>query len=138
MGGDPHAETLVAQRLDLTEVIGDRRLAHARQAAARVGGEEQHELDARLGRRVGGGARLLEAQVVELADRRVAGRAHLARTRRRTCVRTCPGDCPSASRSMPSRHSQKSEPAARPRSARWNVCVCALTNPGSVSVSATA
>jgi hypothetical protein len=53
-------------------------------------------------------------------------------------VRTVATVYASASRSIPSRHCQKSPPAARPRSARWNVCVCALTNPGSVTVSATA
>ena len=49
MGGDADAEPVVAQRLDLAEVVRDRRLAEAREAAARVGGEEQHELDAGLG-----------------------------------------------------------------------------------------
>ena len=38
---------------------------------------------------------------------------------------------------MVSRHVQKSRPAARPRNARWNVWLCALTNPGSARVSAT-
>ena len=53
-------------------------LAHPRQPAAGVGGEEEHELDPRLaGGRRGRLARLVEAEVVELADRGVAGAAHL-------------------------------------------------------------
>src|SRR5579872_3444556 len=32
---------------------------------------------------------------------------------------------------MDSRQAQKSPPAPRPRSARWNACECAETNPGS-------
>ena len=34
--------------------------------------------------------------------------------------------------SISSRHAQKSSAPARPRRARWNVWLCALTNPGSV------
>lgn len=52
--------------------------------------------------------------------------------------RTSAGSCRSASASTSSRQAQKSPPPARPRRARWNVCVCALTNPGNVSVAVTA
>ena len=38
---------------------------------------------------------------------------------------------------MPSRHAQKSAPAARPRSARWKAWLCAFTNPGRLIVRAT-
>ena len=39
---------------------------------------------------------------------------------------------------MVSRHAQKSPPAARPRSARWNVWLWAFTNPGNSNEPATA
>src|ERR671936_346950 len=39
---------------------------------------------------------------------------------------------------MDSRQPQKSPPSVRPRKARWKAWLCALTNPGRVSVSATA
>ena len=77
MGGEPDPDAVVPQRLELVEVLGRGRLPHPRQAAARVGGEEQHELDARLGGGRGGRARLVDAEVVELADGGVAGAAHL-------------------------------------------------------------
>ena len=38
---------------------------------------------------------------------------------------------------MPSRQAQKSPPAARPRSARWNAWLCAFTKPGSVTARGT-
>src|SRR5687767_12199503 len=38
---------------------------------------------------------------------------------------------------MPSRHAQKSPPAARPRRARWNVWLWALTKPESAAVRGT-
>ena len=48
------------------------------QAAARVGDVQEHELDARLRSRLDRGPCLVDAEVVELADRGVARRAHLA------------------------------------------------------------
>src|SRR5581483_4311893 len=78
VGGEPHASARVAQRLDLTQVLGDRLLTESRQPSSPVSAEEQHLLDARLARRLDGGVRLREAEVVELADRRVAGGEHLA------------------------------------------------------------
>ena len=67
---------------------------------------------------------------MELADGGVAGGAHLAvgvGVERRGRVS---GVCRSASASISSRQAQKSPPPARPRSARWNVWLCALTKPG--------
>ena len=89
--------------------------------------------DGRLGR----GERLGHAEVVELADRRVAGGEHLAVASARTRSRTSSGVWRSASASIVSRQAQKSPPAARPRSARWNVWLCAFTKPGRRSVPAT-
>ena len=78
VGGQPDGEPAVAQLLDPAEVIRRRALAKAVEPAARIGGVEKDERDAgRLGR-LRGGERLVEAEVVELADGRVAGGAHLA------------------------------------------------------------
>src|SRR6266511_707559 len=44
---------------------------------------------------------------------------------------------PRACPNMTSRQAQKSSPSARPRMARWNAWLCALTNPGSESLSGT-
>ena len=79
---------------------------------------EQHDLDADLGRSLGGGERLGCAEVVELTDRRVAGGAHLPIHLGVPQSRTESGVARSASSSMPSRHVQKSVPAALPRRAR--------------------
>ncbi len=72
-----------AQRLDLVQVLGGRGLAEALEAAARVGGVEEDEVDPGGLRGLGGRERLLEAEVVELADRGVA-RARASRRRRRS------------------------------------------------------
>ena len=82
VGGEADSDAVLPQRLQLPEILGGRLLAHPRQAAARVGGEEEDEVDARVGGRFGGRARLLEPEVVELADRRVAGVPHLGVRRR--------------------------------------------------------
>ena len=74
------------QRVDAHEVVIDRRVAEARVPAAVVGGREQH--DPQVGRRLGNRQRhrvrvLVRrpvgpvVDVVELADRAVAGRGHL-------------------------------------------------------------
>ena len=76
-GATPTRMPRVAQLLELAKVLGDRLLPEAVDAAARVGDVEQHDLDARLGRRLGGGVRLREPEVVELADGRVARVAQL-------------------------------------------------------------
>ena len=78
MGGEPDGDAPAAQVLDLAQVLGDRLLPKARQPAAAVCGEEQHDLDSGL---VGGLHRcecLVEAEVVELAHSGVAGGAQLA------------------------------------------------------------
>ena len=51
-------------------------------------------------------------------------------TPRRSALRTDSGVARSASSSIPSRHVQKSVPAARPRSARWKAWLWLLTKPG--------
>ena len=61
------------------------------------------------------------AEVVELSDRRVAGRPHLAVDRARTRRARAPASGAPPRRASCRRHAQKSPPAARPRSARWNV-----------------
>src|SRR5581483_3321485 len=78
VGGDADPDAGRAKLLDAVQVLGDRGLAEAVDAPARVRGVEQHELDARVvgrGRRL---VRLREPEVVELPDRGVAGVAQLA------------------------------------------------------------
>jgi hypothetical protein len=77
VGGKPDPNPAAAQLLELAQVRGRRLLPEPRQAAAGVGGEQQRQLDRRLLRRVDGCERLVEPEVVELADRGVAGGAHL-------------------------------------------------------------
>ena len=77
MGGEPDPDAVVPQRLQLSEVLGRGCLSHPRQPAPRVGGEEEHELDARFGGGLRGRSRLVDAEVVELADRGVARVGHL-------------------------------------------------------------
>ena len=69
---------------------------------------------------------------MELADGGVAGRPHLAVDVRRSRSARLGRLPPAASSSIVSRQAQKSPPAARPRSARWNAWQCAFTKPGSV------
>src|SRR5205807_8222559 len=76
VGGEPDRDAVGLERLHLAEVVEDRRLAEALQPAARVGGEQEHDLDARRARRLDGGPGLRLADVVELADGGVAGRTH--------------------------------------------------------------
>ena len=119
MGGDPNGDPGCAKRLDLLEVGADARLAHPVEAAALVRDVEQHDRDPGIGCRLGRRKRLGRAEIVELSDGGVACGAHLA-----VDVRVVPltesGVARSASASIPSRQVQKSVPAARPRSARWN------------------
>ena len=77
MGGNTHRDAGTSERLDLAEVGGDRRLAHAVEAPALVGDVEQHDRDSCLGGRLGHGKGLGNAEVVELAHSRVPGGAHL-------------------------------------------------------------
>jgi len=78
VGGDADGEALPAQSLDLVEKHMYGVLPEALDAASCVGDVQQHELDACLRRRVRRGTGLGGADVVELADRRVAGGQHLA------------------------------------------------------------
>src|SRR5438105_5521398 len=73
MRGEADREVTRTQLLDLAQVVGGGLLAEARQAAARVGGQEEDDRDAGVLRRLRGRERLVEAEVVELADDRVAG-----------------------------------------------------------------
>ena len=61
----------------MAQVVGDRVLAETRQAAASVCRQQQHDPDAGFRSSLDGRKRLVEAEVVKLADRRVAGRAQL-------------------------------------------------------------
>ena len=79
MGGEPDAETARAAELSTSARYSlDRLLPKAREPAARVGDVQEHELDPRCLGRLGRRERLGDAEIVELADRRVAGGAHLA------------------------------------------------------------
>jgi hypothetical protein len=75
---DPDAGARGAQLLHLVEICGGRRLAEALEPAPRVGGEEEDELDAGRRGRLDGRLRLVQTDVVELADGGVARRKHLA------------------------------------------------------------
>ena len=77
VGGDADPDPAPAELLDLLEVRGRGFLAEAGETSARVGGEEQGQRDAGLVRGLRGGECLVEPEVVELPDRRVAGGAHL-------------------------------------------------------------
>ena len=78
-GATPTAMPVVAQRLELRRGTSATESCRKRgDAAAEVAGVEADERDAGLGGGLGGGARLVEPEVVELADRRVAVRAQLA------------------------------------------------------------
>ena len=78
VGGDPDRDPGRAERLDLREVGGDGRLAHAVEPAALVRDMEEHDRDPGVVGRLRGSERLGGAEVVELADRRVPGGEHLA------------------------------------------------------------
>src|SRR5581483_520722 len=77
VGGDADADARRAELLEALQILGDRRLPEAVDAAPRVGDVEDDELDPDLACGLGGGAGLVEAEVVELADRGVAGAALL-------------------------------------------------------------
>ncbi len=77
MGGDSDLGPGRSQPLDVIEVCHDGVLAKAGDAAAAVGHVEKDEGHAGLGGCVCGGERLVEPDVVELADRRVARGDHL-------------------------------------------------------------
>ena len=74
---DADRDALGAELLERAEVLRHRLLAKPRGAAAEVRGVEADECDPGLRGRRRGGTRLLEAEVVELADGRVPRREHL-------------------------------------------------------------
>ena len=78
VGGDTDPDPGGAQLLELPEIRGHRLLAEAVDPPARVGDVEEDELDSGLRRGLGRRARLLQPEVVELADRGVAGGPQLA------------------------------------------------------------
>ena len=106
--------------------------------AAAVGDVEEHEGATPASSAASAAASASsKPDVVELADRRVAGGdASRGRRRRRGRGRRS-GVSPSASATSSSRQAQKSPPSARPRSERWNAWLCALTKPGKWQASAT-
>ena len=77
-GARARPDPVGAQLLDLLEVLGDGVLPEAGETSARIRDVEEDERDPGRLRRLGGRARFGDAQVVELADGRVAGREHLA------------------------------------------------------------
>src|SRR2546429_8799002 len=78
VGGDADRDSLRAQCLELGEVAGDGRLPEAGDPSAEIARVKADERDAGLSRGLRRGARLLEPEVVELTDRRVAVRPKLA------------------------------------------------------------
>ncbi len=78
VGGEPDVDAPLAEPLDLVQVLGSGGLAEAFESASRVGDVEEDEGDSGSVGRLGGCECLLEAEVVELTDRRVAGGEHLA------------------------------------------------------------
>src|SRR5919109_113072 len=77
VGGDADAEALRAEPRDVVEVVVDACVPEALDTAARIGGVEEDEADARGGSRLRGGERFVVAEVVELADCGIAGGTHL-------------------------------------------------------------
>src|SRR5947207_12598711 len=78
VGGKADRDATAAQVVHLPEILGRGLLTEARQPAALVSRQEQHDADARLLCRLDCRERLVVAEVVELAHRRVAGRTELA------------------------------------------------------------
>ena len=78
MGGEADLDPALAEVLDLVQVLGRRGLAETLEPAPRVCDVEQDERDPGGSRGLGRSECLLEAEVVELADRGVARAAHLA------------------------------------------------------------
>jgi hypothetical protein len=77
VGGNADADSRRPQLLEPTQILGDRLLPEAIDAAACVGDVQQDDLDARLGRRLRSSMCFCEAEIVELADGGVACGAEL-------------------------------------------------------------
>ena len=75
---DSDAESRGPQGFDLGHVRRDRLLTKAGEPASRIGHVQEHELDARCRGGLRRSERFGDAEVVELSDGRVPGRAHLA------------------------------------------------------------
>ena len=78
VGGDTNPDARCPHLLELAQVRRHRLLPEAVDAATGVRDMEQDELDSRLRGSLGGRARLLEPEIVELANRGVARRAQFA------------------------------------------------------------
>jgi hypothetical protein len=78
VGGTADPDAGIAQLFELAEVVGDGGLAEPLRAAPAVGAEEDDDLHAGGGCRFDRGVGLWEPEVMELADRGIAGRAELA------------------------------------------------------------
>ena len=81
VGGEANADAALAETFHLGEVRRDAGLTKPIESSATVGGVEQNERDLRSIGCLCDGERLLEAEVVELADGRVAGGKELAERR---------------------------------------------------------
>ena len=77
VGGNSNRDPSPTQLLHLPQVLGHRFLAKAREATAFVRREEHDDADPRLRGRLDSRECLLEPEIVELADGRVAGPAEL-------------------------------------------------------------
>src|SRR5439155_19786841 len=75
VGGEPDCNAPAAEVLDLPEILGSGFLAEPRQPAATVCGQQEDDADPGLLRSLDRCERLVEAEIVELADHRVAGGA---------------------------------------------------------------
>ena len=73
MGGDPDENAAFTQRFELTQVLGNAFLPKSCDPTAAVSRVEQDKSDPRLLGGVRGCERLLEPDVVELADGGIAG-----------------------------------------------------------------
>src|SRR5436305_6957767 len=73
VGGDTDARAAGTKLFELLEVLGDRSLPEPLAAPARICDIEEHDLDRRIGGRLDRSPRLVQAEVVELAHRRVPG-----------------------------------------------------------------
>ena len=78
VGGDADCHPALTQILDLLQILRHGLLAEARQATARIGGEQNDDSNVRLFRSVDCRQRFVEAEIVELADRGVSRRPQLA------------------------------------------------------------
>ena len=93
VGGDADRDSRRPEGLDIVQVGRNRRLAHPLEATPFVRDVKEHDLDPRLGRSLGGGECLGDAEIVELADGRESGSTHLP-VHRHILVRTDAGRCP--------------------------------------------